>query len=64
MGEIRVKLVSVHVTNFRSVENSESFTVDQVTCLVGKNEAGKSAVLLALAALNPHDSTPALFDKE
>jgi len=59
-----VKLVSVHVTNFRSVENSESFTVDQVTCLVGKNEAGKSAVLLALAALNPHDSTPALFDKE
>lgn len=59
-----MKLVSVHVTNFRSVENSESFTVDQVTCLVGKNEAGKSAVLLALAALNPHDSTPALFDKE
>jgi predicted ATP-dependent endonuclease of OLD family len=32
--------------------------------LVGKNEAGKSAILLALAALNPHSSTPAVFDKE
>jgi hypothetical protein len=32
--------------------------------LVGKNEAGKSAILLALAALNPHPSTPAVLDKE
>jgi hypothetical protein len=35
-----------------------------VTCLVGKNEAGKSAVLLALAALNPHPATPAVLDRE
>lgn len=40
------------------------FGVEPVTCLVGKNEAGKSAILLALAALNPHPSTPATFDKE
>jgi energy-coupling factor transporter ATP-binding protein EcfA2 len=59
-----MKLISVHVTNFRSVEDSGPFSVEQVTCLVGKNEAGKSAVLLALAALNPHPSTPAIFDKE
>jgi predicted ATP-dependent endonuclease of OLD family len=59
-----MKLVSVHVTNFRSVEDSGKFSVEQVTCLVGKNEAGKSAILLALAALNPHPSTPAIFDKE
>jgi energy-coupling factor transporter ATP-binding protein EcfA2 len=32
--------------------------------LVGKNEAGKSAILLALAALNPHPSTPVVFDRE
>jgi energy-coupling factor transporter ATP-binding protein EcfA2 len=59
-----VKLETVHVTNFRSAEDSEQFTVANVTCLVGKNEAGKSAILLALAALNPHDATPAILDIE
>jgi len=59
-----MKLISVHVTTFRAVEDSGKFSVEQVTCLVGKNEAGKSAVLLALAALNPHPGTPAVFDKE
>lgn len=59
-----MQLELVHVTNFRSVDDSEEFPIDQVTCLVGKNEAGKSAILLALAALNPHSATPAVFDKE
>ncbi|UWU91812.1 ATP-binding protein [Bradyrhizobium sp. CB1015] len=59
-----MKLIEAHVTNFRSAEDSEPFTLENVTCLVGKNEAGKSAVLLALAALNPHPSTPIAFDRE
>jgi energy-coupling factor transporter ATP-binding protein EcfA2 len=59
-----MQLQKVHVTNFRSVDDSEEFPIDRVTCLVGKNEAGKSAILLALAALNPHPATPAVFDKE
>lgn len=59
-----MKLISAHVTNFRSAEDSEPFSVEQVTCLVGKNEAGKSAILLALAALNPHPSTPIAYDRE
>ena len=59
-----MQLELVHVTNFRSVDDSEEFSIDQVTCLVGKNEAGKTAILLALAALNPHSATPAVFDKE
>lgn len=59
-----MKLQTVHVTNFRSAEDSEVFQTDQVTCLVGKNEAGKSAILLALAALNPHPATPAVLDRE
>lgn len=64
-GETCMKLIAAHVTNFRSAEDSESFKVEeQVTCLVGKNEAGKSAILLALAALNPHPSTPIVFDRE
>lgn len=60
----KVKIENVHVTNFRSAEDSGDFKVGSVTCLVGKNEAGKSALLLALAALNPHAATPAVFDKE
>jgi ABC-type cobalamin/Fe3+-siderophores transport system ATPase subunit len=48
----------------RDIAASEPFSVEQVTCLVGKNEAGKSAILLALAALNPHPSTPSVLDRE
>lgn len=59
-----MKLVKAHITNFRSVEDSEPFDLEQVTCLVGKNEAGKSAILMALAALNPHPATPLLLDRE
>lgn len=59
-----MQLVRAHITNFRSADDSEEFDVAPVTCLVGKNEAGKSAILLALAALNPHASTPAKLDKE
>lgn len=63
-GASGVKLKTARVTNFRSAEDSGEFEIGPITCLVGKNEAGKSAVLLALAALNPHNATPAVFDKE
>lgn len=59
-----MKLEKVHVHNFRSVEDSGQFEVDQLTCLVGKNEAGKTAILQALAGLNPHKATPIIYDKE
>ena len=59
-----MRLKKVQVTNFRSVEDSGEFDVDPVTCLVGKNEAGKSALLLALAALNPNEATPVTMDRE
>ncbi len=59
-----MKLITVHVTNFRSVDDSGEFNINPITCLVGKNEAGKSAILLALAALNSHDSTPISLEKE
>ena len=57
-------LQKIQVTNFRSVDDSGEFDVDPVTCLVGKNEAGKSAILLALAALNPNDATSVTLDRE
>ena len=59
-----MRLQKIQVTNFRSVDDSEEFDIDPVTCLVGKNEAGKSAILLALAALNPNEATPVTLDKE
>ena len=59
-----MRLQKIQVTNFRSVDDSEVFDIDPVTCLVGKNEAGKSAILLALAALNPNKATPVMLDKE
>ena len=59
-----MRLKTIQVTNFRSVDDSEEFDIDQVTCLVGKNEAGKSAILLALAALNPNEATPVSMDRE
>ena len=57
-------LKEVTITNFRSVEDSGPFSIEQTTCLVGKNEAGKSAIFHALASLNPHPLTPFTLNKE
>lgn len=49
-----MKLVSFQVTKFRNiVDSGEIELADPVTCLVGKNEAGKSALLEALYLANP-----------
>ena len=48
-----MKLTKVHITNFRSVQDSTEFEIGDVSCLVGKNEAGKTALLKALYRLNP-----------
>ena len=59
-----MRLLSFRVTNYRSVEDSGEVQADNLVCLVGKNEAGKTAILQALTGLNPHPSTPRAFDKE
>jgi energy-coupling factor transporter ATP-binding protein EcfA2 len=51
-----MKLNKVRVTNFRSVEDSGDFDIGDLTCLVGKNEAGKTAILHALRGANPNDA--------
>lgn len=50
-----MKLTAARVTNFRSIEDSGDFKLGDLTCLVGKNEAGKTAILSALYGLNPYD---------
>lgn len=49
-----MKLKEFRVREFRSVWDSGSVKVDEsVTCLVGKNESGKTALLTALYRTNP-----------
>jgi len=48
-----MELKSVRVQNYRSIEDSGTVPLANVTCLVGKNESGKTAFLHALHLLNP-----------
>ena len=57
-----MRLVRARVTNYKSIDDSGWVTVDEVTCLVGKNESGKTAFLQALKRLNPVSGVNADFD--
>ena len=48
-----MKLSSVEISEFQSIRYSNPFDIGDITCLVGKNEAGKTAILQALSRLNP-----------
>lgn len=48
-----MELKSVRIQNYRSIDDSGVVPIDDVTCLVGKNESGKTAFLHALHLLNP-----------
>jgi AAA ATPase domain len=50
---VNVKLISFQILNYRSINDSGDIAVGQLTSLVGRNEAGKSNLLLALQTLNP-----------
>lgn len=58
-----MRLTKARVQNYRSVEDSEEFEIGDLTCLVGKNEAGKTALLSALRGLRPSKSQPFEFDE-
>ena len=57
-----MKLTKVRITNFQSIHDSTEFDITDVTCLVGKNEAGKTALLKALYRLNPVIESDGTFD--
>jgi AAA15 family ATPase/GTPase len=56
-----MKLIKALTTMFRSVEDSNIYEIGDLTCLVGKNEAGKTAILQSLYGLKPFKSFE--FDK-
>ena len=57
-----MKLATVHISNFQSILDSNEFKIGGITCLVGKNEAGKTALLRALYRLNPIVEDERCFD--
>lgn len=59
-----MKLVKARITDFRSVLDTGEFTLSGVTCLVGKNESGKTTVLQALERINPVEKSKKKFDKD
>ena len=50
-----MKLTKVCIKNYKCIHDSTEFDIDDVTCLVGKNESGKTAILEALHKFNPTD---------
>lgn len=50
-----MRLFKFRVSNFKTIDESEWITTDNITCLVGENEAGKTNVLTALLKLKPAD---------
>ncbi len=57
-----MKLTRARVTDYRSIDDSGWVDVDSVTCMVGKNESGKTAFLAALKKLNPVERDTGDFD--
>lgn len=57
-----MKLIAARVKEYKSIWDSNLFEIGDVTCLVGKNEAGKTALLQALYKLNPIISAESEFD--
>jgi predicted ATPase len=56
-------LKTAHIQHFKCIRDSTPFKVDErVTCLVGKNESGKTALLQALSKINPLDEKDCSFD--
>ena len=57
-----MKLTKARITEFQSIQDSTEIEIGDITCLVGKNESGKTAVLQALYRLNPLIETQGSFD--
>src|SRR6266487_2376324 len=53
-----MKLTAFRVQNYRSINDSGKIDTTQRTALVGRNESGKTSLLLALESLNPPDRKP------
>lgn len=55
---MEARLIRYRVQNFRSIKDSNWIETDDLGCLVGTNESGKTNILLALWKLNPANDEP------
>jgi len=57
-----MKLATFEITDFQCIRKSNTIQADDITCLVGKNESGKTALLTALYRLNPIIAADGKYD--
>ena len=57
-----MKLTHARVQNFRSILDTGKFSITDLCCLVGKNEAGKTATLSAIQSIRPFGTPQTTFD--
>lgn len=57
-----MRLKKFRVTNYKSIEDSGDVAVSDITCLVGKNESGKTALLEALGRINAAGALSQTFE--
>lgn len=57
-----MRLKQVRIQNYKSIDDSGEFSIGDLTCLAGKNESGKTAILQALRRLNPVEREERAFD--
>ncbi|MXZ55238.1 MAG: AAA family ATPase [Gammaproteobacteria bacterium] len=58
-----MKLTHARIRNFRCILDTKKFSINKLCCLVGKNEAGKTAALTALQSILPFGKPQTNFDK-
>lgn len=52
-----MKLIKFRVKNYKTIDDTGWICIEQIGCLVGVNESGKTNVITALLKLNPVDSS-------
>jgi len=57
-----MKLIRFEITDFQCIRASNPIRTGDVTCLLGKNEAGKTALLKGLYKLNPVIEADSAYD--
>lgn len=57
-----MKLTHIRIQNFKSILDTGKVSVGNLCCLVGKNEAGKTATLIALQSIRPYGTPQTSFD--
>lgn len=56
-----MRIKTLRVQNYKCIQDTGPFSLGDVSCLVGKNESGKSSILEALYRLNPVERDKATF---